>query len=93
MAKERTTRITIETDRVLIVAKLKGVRLTCDHCGQEVEWETLEIPEPLPQSARPLGTEAIPRNLGTGSGETRNATAWRAAVGRFFRGVTGWMTT
>jgi hypothetical protein len=89
MAKERTTRITIETDRVLIVAKLKGVRITCDHCGQEVQWETLELPEPLPHNIPPSGIEVLPRNLRFGAGESRHATAWEAAM-RFLRGITGW---
>jgi hypothetical protein len=93
MGKERSTRITIETDRVLIVAKLKGVRLTCERCGQEVDWESVELPEPLPESARPFGTEALPRNLLLGTGEGGQVTAWKTAVGRFFRGITGWMTT
>ena len=89
MANERTTRITIETDRVLIVAKLKGVRLTCDHCGQEVEWETLEMPEPLPQGIPPNGIEVLPRNLRLRAGEGSQATAWESAM-RFLRGLTGW---
>ena len=37
MAKERRTRITIETERILIMARQHAARGWCERCGGEVE--------------------------------------------------------
>jgi hypothetical protein len=38
MAVERRTRITIETERILVVAGQRAIRRWCKQCGQEVEF-------------------------------------------------------
>jgi hypothetical protein len=63
--------------------------LTCEHCGQEVEWETLELPESIPPSAVTGAPEVLPRNFFGATGEGMHGTAWRSAL-RFLRGLTGW---
>lgn len=43
----KRTRITIETDRVLLIAHQRGIRLWCVRCGGEVEFVTFDDPAPL----------------------------------------------
>jgi hypothetical protein len=56
MAADRHTRITIETERILIIARQRAVRDWCKECGRELELL------PFDRARAPLDTTA-------GSGE------------------------
>jgi hypothetical protein len=56
MATDRHTRITIETERILIIARQRAARDRCKECGRELE------PLPFDRARNPLDATA-------GSGE------------------------
>jgi hypothetical protein len=72
MARGRCTRITIETDRVLIVAQQQGIRLWCVRCGGEVEFATFDDPGPLLASG---ATVVASRSVAGWSAKLRSSVA------------------
>lgn len=74
MGKETRTRIEIETDRTLIVARLNGARFWCEQCGSEVEVVAGKKHLPLPPEGPPMldAAEDSPR--------WNSATRWRSRL-------------
>jgi hypothetical protein len=61
MAADRHTRITIETERILIIARQRAARDCCQECGRELELLPLEGAW-TPLDATPGSGEEHPRD-------------------------------
>jgi hypothetical protein len=62
---ERTTRITIETERILILARQQAARGWCERCGSEVEFlPSHEARRVLDAAPEPLGKHRKSLHLG-----------------------------